>query len=259
MLWARLRTFVYLASSVLLAGAAFSALAETPSPSSSAQTELNRSHPAHQAGQQALTKPKSKKIGIVIFPGFETLDVFGPVQMWGRLPDYEIVMISEHGGPVSSSQGVSSLSNYSFETAPQVDILMIPGGRGTRTEVNNANLLAFLRQQNQRTEWTTSVCTGSAILARAGILKNRKATSNKLAYSFATRQDPEVLWQGRARWVTDGKFMTSSGVSAGTDMALSLVEKLYGRPAAEKIARGAEYHWNDDPNNDAFAVETSKR
>jgi putative intracellular protease/amidase len=137
-----------------------------------------------------------------------------------------------------------------------VDILMIPGGRGTRTEVNNPNMLAFLQRQNQNTEWTTAVCTGSAVLAKAGILKNHKATSNKLAYSFATRQDREVLWQRRARWVTDGKFMTSSGVSAGTDMALSLVEKLYGRPAAENIARGAEYHWNDDPDNDAFAADT---
>ena len=208
----------------------------------------NATTPIQLAGQK-------KKIGIVLFPNFETLDVFGPVQMWGRLDDYEIVMVSQDGDPVVSAQGIETTARYSFRNAPQFDVIMVPGGMGTRTEVNNPAILAFLRRQDSGTEWTTSVCTGSAVLARAGILDGRNATSNKKAWQFATSQGSNVLWQGRARWVVDGKYVTSSGVSAGTDMALGLVEKLYGRARAELTARDSEYIWNDDPSNDPFAVE----
>ncbi|WP_202814652.1 DJ-1/PfpI family protein [Bradyrhizobium tropiciagri] len=200
-------------------------------------------------------KPKTKKLGIIIFPGFETLDVFGPVQMWGRLPDYEVVMVSEHGGSVRSAQGIETVAAYSFANAPQFEIIMIPGGIGTRREVDNPAMLQFLQQQDRGTEWTTSVCTGSAVLAKAGILNGRNATSNKMGWKFATSQSSDVHWQGHARWVVDGKYVTSSGVSAGTDMALGLVEKLYGRSAAERAARGAEYSWNDDSTKDPFAIE----
>ena len=102
--------------------------------------------------------------------------------------------------------------------------------------------------------WTTSVCTGAALLAKAGLLDGRSATTNKLAFDWATRQPTRVLWQRKARWVVDGSFMTSSGVSAGTDMALALVERLYGRAAAEQAAKTAEYVWNDDAGSDPFAL-----
>ncbi len=202
----------------------------------------------------AMTK---KKIGIVLFNEFETLDVFGPVEMWGDLPDYQVFMVSQNGGLVKSAQGVETNATYSFDNAPQFDILMVPGGMGARREVNNSALLEFLRRQDKKTEWTTSVCTGSAILAKAGVLKGRRATSNKLAYEFATSQDRSVLWQGSARWVVDGKYVTSSGVSAGTDMALGLVEIIYNRQVAEKIAHDTEYIWNDNAAMDLFSVGKS--
>ncbi|MBR0648628.1 DJ-1/PfpI family protein [Roseomonas terrae] len=198
---------------------------------------------------------RSKKIGVVIFAGFEALDVYGPVQMWGRLPDHEVVMVAEDAGPVKSSQGAETVADFSFANAPPLDVFMVPGGIGTRREVNNPAMLEFLRRQDSSAEWTTSVCTGSAVLAKAGILAGRRATTNKRAWAWATSQDQSVLWQGRARWVTDGKYVTSSGISAGTDMALGFVELLYGRALAERIAHGAEYMWNDDPNNDPFTIE----
>lgn len=201
---------------------------------------------------------KTKTIGIVLFTDFETLDVYGPVQMWGRLPDHKVVFVAQKAGPVRSSQGVEAVATYSFEDAPQFDILMVPGGGGTRKEVDNEVLLDFIRKQDKGTELTTSVCTGAALLARTGLLDGRKATTNKLAYKWATSQSDKVDWVGHARWVVDGKYITSSGVSAGTDMALAVVEKIYGREAAERRAKGAEYIWNDDPNNDPFAVEISK-
>ncbi|WP_199288580.1 DJ-1/PfpI family protein [Henriciella aquimarina] len=217
------------------------------------------SGPSLASGQAAAppsqSPSKTKTLAIVLFPKFETLDVFGPVEMWGRLDDYEIVTVSEHGGTVMSAQGIETVTRYSFETAPQFDIIMIPGGMGTRTEVNNPAMLDFLRSQDEGTEFTTSVCTGSAVLAKAGLLDGRKATSNKMAWTFATSQDDDVIWQGEARWVVDGKYITSSGISAGIDMAIGLVEMIEGREKAENVARVAEYDWNDDPSNDPFAVD----
>jgi transcriptional regulator GlxA family with amidase domain len=100
---------------------------------------------------------------------------------------------------------------------------------------------------------TTTVCTGSALLARTGLLDGRPATSNKLAWDWVVQQGPRVRWQRRARWVDDGNVLTSSGVSAGIDMALSLVERLNGREMAITSARNMEYVWNLDPANDPFA------
>ncbi len=198
--------------------------------------------------------PGRKLVGVVLYPGFEVLDVFGPVEMWAYVPDFQVVMISQDGGAVRSAQGVSTLSDYSFASSPQLDIMMVPGGIGTQTELNNNAMLDFIRKQNEKTQLTTSVCTGSALLAKAGILKGHKATSNKNFFSLATSQDPSVDWQGKARWVEDGKFITSSGVSAGTDMALGLVAKLYGSERAGLLAHSLEYEWNSDPTNDPFAV-----
>jgi putative intracellular protease/amidase len=213
---------------------------------------------AQAAPASTPAKVKTKKLAIVLFPRFETLDVFGPVEMWGRLDDYEIVTVSEHGGTVTSAQGIDTVTDYAFDDAPQFDIIMIPGGMGTRTEVNNPVMLDFLRKQDGGTEYTTSVCTGSAVLAKAGLLDGKKATSNKMAWAFVTSQDGDVLWQPSARWVEDGKYVTSSGISAGIDMALALIEDLEGRPKAENVARVAEYIWNDDPADDPFAVEVTE-
>jgi putative intracellular protease/amidase len=211
---------------------------------------------SEQSSAQAPTKAVIEKtIGIVLFDGFEVLDVYGPLEFWGHVPEFEIVTIAEQAGPVRSGQGVATVAEYSFATAPPVDILMVPGGMGTRSEVNNENLLNFLRERNQKTELTTSVCTGSALLAKAGLLDGVKATSNKRAFSFAMDQSSRTDWVGKARWVEDGKFITSSGVSAGADMALGLVAKLYGHERAAGLAKSLEYVWNSDATNDPFAIE----
>lgn len=111
---------------------------------------------------------KPKQIGIVLFNDFETLDVFGPVQIWGRLADHGLTFVSADGRPVQSSHGVRITPDHSFASAPPLDVLMVPGGAGTRRLVDDAALLAFVRRQDEGSSWTTSVCTGAAILARAG-------------------------------------------------------------------------------------------
>lgn len=194
-------------------------------------------------------------VGVVLYPDFEVLDVFGPVEMWANVPGLRVVMIAQKAGPVRSAQGVTVTADYGFDTAPPLDIIMVPGGTGTLTELKNPVFLDYLREQDRRSELTTSVCTGSALLAKAGLLTGRRATSNKKFFSIATAQDPKVAWVRRARWVEDGKYFTSSGVSAGTDMALAVVARLYGRDQARLLARTLEYQWSEDAANDPFAIQ----
>ena len=197
----------------------------------------------------------SKRIvGAVLFHEFALLDVFGPLQMFGMLPDnFEIRLVTEKGGQVVSRQGPRSVSDDSFDKGLEYDILLVPGGIGTRKEVSNQVLLEWLRERAESAEFVTSVCTGSAILARAGMLDGLRATTNKMAFEWTTSQGPRVVWERKARWVEDGKFFTSSGVSAGMDMTLALIARILGRAAAAEVATRTEYEWHEDPDWDPFA------
>ena len=149
-------------------------------------------------------KETAKTIGVVLYRGFEALDVYGPVEMWGNVPEYKIVTVAEQAGPVTSAQGTKSLADYSFADCPKLDILMVPGGMGTLVEVNNETLLEFLRKQHEQTELTTSVCSGSWLLAKAGILDGLKATSNKLYFKEALKVSDKVEWVPEAPgWKTE--------------------------------------------------------
>ena len=197
----------------------------------------------------------SKRIlGVVLFEGFELLDVFGPLEMFGLAADhFEIRLISETGGVVASRQGPKSVCDDSFQSAPAIDVLLVPGGIGTRREVNNPVLLDWLNERSKQAELVASVCTGSALLAKAGVLDGLRATSNKLAFGWACSQSEKVQWQQQARWVEDGKVFSSSGVSAGIDMALAVIAKLVSEQAAEDAANFAEYTWQRDADCDPFA------
>ena len=196
-----------------------------------------------------------RTIGVVLFEDFELLDVFGPLEMFGMAADhFEIRLISEHGGVVASRQGPKSVSDDSFESAPAIDVVLVPGGIGTRREVDNPVLLDWLQQRTQQAELVTSVCTGSALLAKAGVLDGMRATTNKLAFAWAASQSAKVQWQQQARWVEDRKFFTSSGVSAGIDMSLAVIAKLVSHQAAEQAANFAEYDWHRDADWDPFAA-----
>lgn len=197
---------------------------------------------------------KPRTLGAVLYPDFELLDYYGPLEMFGTTGHgLEIVTVAERAGPVRSAQGPSTLAEFDFAHAPKLDLLLLPGGIGTMEQLESAAMLAFLRRQAADAEVVMSVCSGSAILARAGLLDGRRATSNKLFFSLATSQSDKVQWVERARWVEDGKFVTSSGVSAGTDMALGVIAKLYGRSHAERVAVMTEYEWQSDAARDPFS------
>jgi putative intracellular protease/amidase len=166
---------------------------------------------------------------------------------------FQVFSLAEQAGVVSSGEGPPSYAQHSFAEAPAFDLLLIPGGFGTRAAVHNARFLDQLAAASQRARVTATVCTGSALLARTGLLDGRPATSNKIAWDWVVQQGPRVQWIRQARWVDAGNIVTSSGVSAGIDMALSLVARLLGPDMARTAARFMEYRWHEDATDDPFA------
>lgn len=207
--------------------------------------------------------PAIPRVAAVLFDGFTVLDLYGPVQAFGscRLtrPEgivrqfFEVFTVADRKGPIKGAQGPSTQADFSFEDVPPFDILLVPGGPGTREEVKDEAFLRRLRAASERASVTATVCTGSALLARTGVMDGRPATSNKIAWDWVVQQGPRVLWRRKARWVDDGNLITSSGVSAGTDMALALIARLHGRDLAIASARNMEYRWHEDAEDDPFA------
>lgn len=193
-----------------------------------------------------------KNFNVILFNDFETLDVFGPVEVIGKLNNhFSIEFYSEKGGIVTSSQNVK-VQTLPITDIKESEVLLIPGGIGTRAEVNNQDLIQILKQTSMSAQFVLTVCTGSVLLAKTGLLKNMKATTNKMAFEWVVSQDEGVKWIRKARWVNDGKYYTSSGVSAGMDMTLGFVSDMAGMEVAEKISKGIEYIWNKDSNDDPF-------
>jgi putative intracellular protease/amidase len=193
------------------------------------------------------------KVAILLFEDFETLDVFGPVEILGRLRDhYQISFYSLSGGLVKNNHGVSILTENLEEINNGVDIFLIPGGSGTRKEVNNLLLIDKIRGIAQLSKFVFTVCTGSALLAKTGLLDGKKATSNKRAFNWVVTQAQNVNWIKKARWTTDNKYYTSSGVSAGIDMTIGFLNDIHGIEFARKVAFDIEYNWREDKEDDNF-------
>jgi putative intracellular protease/amidase len=192
-------------------------------------------------------------VAILLFEDFETLDVFGPVEILGRLKGkYRISFYSLAGGLVNNCHGVSILTKNMKEIENGVDILLIPGGHGTRIEVNNIELIDKIRTICQLSKFVLTVCTGSALLAKTGLLDGKKATSNKRALDWVTAQGENVNWIRKARWIKDEKFYTSAGVSAGMDMTLGFLSDIHGLEFARKTAFEIEYNWIENMEEDNF-------
>lgn len=205
--------------------------------------------------------PNTQRVGVFVFDDFEPLDVFGFVEAFsiarylGKSYDdpppypFETVLIARDGGKARSLNGPTVLADLDFAQALATppDVLMVPGGRGTGALINDRQVLDWVRAMDAKVPLMTSVCTGAAILARAGLLDGRPAATNHAAFDWVAQQGPKVLWDNVARWVDAGKYATSAGTSAGIDFAFYLVARLAGRAVAEKAARAAEYDWQRDP------------
>ncbi|MGD9792194.1 MAG: DJ-1/PfpI family protein [Acidimicrobiia bacterium] len=196
-----------------------------------------------------------RQVGVVLFDGFELLDVFGPLEILGVLPShFQLNLIGPAVGPVRSAQGPQVVAGYSYGTAPHSDIALIPGGIGTRTLVNDTTFIGWLGRWASQVGLVSSVCTGSGLLAAAGLLDGYRATSNKRSFTWATEQSALVDWVATARWVEDRDRWTSSGVAAGMDMTLALVAHFLGEALATKVAEGIELEWHRVPSWDPFAA-----
>ena len=189
----------------------------------------------------------------LLFDDFETLDLFGPIEMFGCLPEhYRLQFASLNGGIIHSKHGVAMQTVAVSELAHQTDILLMVGGMGTRQQINHRPFLQTLITLVDHADWVLSVCTGSALLAKAGVLDDKRATSNKLSWQWVIAQSDKVHWAEQARWVVDGKFYTSSGVSAGMDMALGFIADRHDIDTARQIAHYTEYRWQENSEIDDF-------
>ncbi len=197
-----------------------------------------------------------KSIGALVFPGFETLDLFGPLEFFGWLPaEFSITTVSENPGYVTCRSGQRVAVDCLLSESPDFDLILVPGGPGTPVESPNEAINDWIRAASKKADIVMSVCTGSALLARAGVLDGHKATTNKMEFNWAIQFGPNVDWVGKARWIEDGKFFTSSGVSAGMDMSLAVISHILGRKTAKHVAKCAEYSWTEDATSDPFAIQ----
>lgn len=197
---------------------------------------------------------RMRRIGIVLFDGFELLDVFGPVELLSITPElFGIEFVGPTAGLVRSSQSVEVAAQRAYDQADRPDIVLVPGGAGTRRLVHDAGFLEWLREYAAPAEIVSSVCTGSAVLAAAGLLEGYRATSNKRAFAWAASHGDDVAWVPEARWVEDRDRWTSSGVAAGMDMTAALIGRLHGEEVADAAALAAELEVHPDPSWDPFA------
>lgn len=195
-----------------------------------------------------------RTVAAVVFPGFDTLDYFGPIEMLGGFgTETEIVTVARGSDPVPSCHGQRIVVDKTISEKNDYDLLFIPGGDAALTLGNDEVFLQWLREASANAEKVMAVCTGSVLLAMTGVLDGRKATTNKRDFTGTVHLAPNVEWVKEARWVEDGKFFTSSGVSAGMDMALAVMANLYGAEMADRLALGCEYEWHKDPGRDPFA------
>jgi transcriptional regulator GlxA family with amidase domain len=183
-------------------------------------------------------------IGILLFDDVEELDFVGPWEVFtsaaaGR-PDDRVVTIAQSTAPVRCAKGLRVLPDHAFDDAPALDVVLVPGGQGTRREVDNPVLIDWIRAVVPGCRWVTSVCTGALLLHEAGAARGRRVTTH-WGFVEALRERGDITVQERVRYVRDGNLVTAAGVSAGIDMALWLVGQLHGPDYARSIQHYIEY------------------
>ena len=205
--------------------------------------------------------------GVIIYPGFQSLDVFGPLDALNSLSFHyplQLAVIAEtldpvptrppgHLGNPSSNFSQSIVPTHTFDTAPAVDVLIVPGGLGMRDPINVGAAIAYIERIYPTLRYLITVCTGSGLAAQAGILDGRRATTNKRAWARTTQLRPQVRWVAHARWFVDGNIWTSSGVSAGIDVIFAFMGEVYGEEVATSIASFLEYERHTDSAWDPFS------
>ena len=198
-----------------------------------------------------------KRVGILIFPDVEVLDFCGPFEVFSvtRLNEearreepspFEVLLVAERMDTVVATGGLKVVPDVTIDRCPPLDILVVPGGWGTRTEVHNQRLIDWIGERGRSVETLTSVCTGSMLLGQAKLLDGRRATTHWRSLSRMRDAFPAVTVEEKLHVVEDGHVVTSAGISAGIDMALRIVIRYFGEAVARATVRNMEYPFPDD-------------
>ncbi|KAF8308569.1 class I glutamine amidotransferase-like protein, partial [Clavulina sp. PMI_390] len=201
--------------------------------------------------------------GVLLYDYVSSLDFMGPLAFINNVPGIEILLIHDTMSPILSGTpeglpggpfaGPTLLPSCTLESAPRLDALLIPGGSGSFTMNLDSKWTDFIAKVSPDLQYLLTVCNGTVLLAKAGVLDGKRATTNKAVFSWVESHSSKVEWVRDARWVVDGKFWTSSGVEAGTDMGYAFVASVFGEPIASEITTMLEYSPNKDPSFDPFA------
>jgi transcriptional regulator GlxA family with amidase domain len=198
-----------------------------------------------------------QRVGIVIFPEVEVLDFCGPYEVFTavRLNEerrreepspFQVLLLAENAEAVTASGGLRVLPDCILADCPPLDILVVPGGWGTRRQIENKLLIDWIAQQGRQVETLTSVCTGAMLLGRAGLLDGRRATTHWRSLTWMRESFPAVTVEERLHVVEDGHILTSAGIAAGIDLALKVVARYFGEAVTRATARHMEYRFPED-------------
>src|SRR5437870_5459874 len=200
---------------------------------------------------------KRKLVGIVLFPDVEVLDFCGPFEVFSvtRLAEprrredpspFEVLLVAAEEGPVRATGGLRVLPDCTTSDCPPLDILVVPGGWGTRRALHDEALLRWIAERARGVRTLTSVCTGAMLLGQAGLLSGRRATTHWRSLDWMAQSFPHVSVDHESHVVEDGNVLTSAGISAGIDMALRVVTRYFGETVGRATARHMEYPFPDD-------------
>lgn len=198
-----------------------------------------------------------KRVGILIFDNVEVLDFCGPFEVFSATrsnPErfreepslFDVFLVAEQADTIVATGGLRVMPDYTTTDCPPLDVLVVPGGWGTRRVLKNQSLLAWIEARGRQVETLTSVCTGSMVLGQTGLLDGRRATTHWLSLDWMRQSFPGVSVEDRLHVVEDGHVLTSAGISAGIDMALRVVTRYYGEEIGRATARYMEYPFPDD-------------
>jgi transcriptional regulator GlxA family with amidase domain len=198
-----------------------------------------------------------KRVGILVFPNVEVLDFCGPYEVFSvtRLHEerrreesspFEVLLLAECADPVVATGGLRVIPDATLETCPRLDILVVPGGWGTRREIGNPRVLTWIAERAKEVETVTSVCTGAMLLGQVGLLDGRRATTHWRSLDWMRRSFPAITVEDKLHVVEDGQVLTSAGILAGIDVALMVVARYCGEAVGRATARHMEYPFPDD-------------
>ncbi|MFO0875904.1 MAG: DJ-1/PfpI family protein [Gemmataceae bacterium] len=192
----------------------------------------------------------TRSVAILLFDEVEVLDFCGPFEVFSvanhfsEAPAFSVVTVAEKAGPIRTRGGLSVNPHHTIADVATAEVLLVPGGQGTRTEMHNAALIEWIRKVSSTAELLLSVCTGALLLAKAGLLHGLEATTHHGAIDLLRRTAPDTVVHADRRFVDNGRVVCSAGIAAGIDMSLHVVARLLGNSIATKTANQMEYPWS---------------